>query len=306
LIDPKRKQIVLVLLVLVLFFINLGYVHVRAASSTDNLTGINKKLDSLNKTITAVIQSKNPPIIDPIYLVAIIGLVMVIPAVIDMVMAYIRKTTGQGKSSEPVGMHGLYRTLMTFGVVLLVGSIIFYILELLNRNSSGSSELIDTLKNLSTILGTALATIIAFYFGIRGTTGALEKAAQVISGGVAAPDATAPTINRVSPDDMSKEVAVNSHITARFSEPMSSSSITHDTFTIRGKDNKPIPGTVTLTPDGLTATFIPDRPMDNGTEYHATITTGATDQTGNPMLSDKKWSFTTVASTPPPTPPTPN
>ena len=116
-IDPK---VILISLVLILFFIHFGYVHVRAATSTENLTGINNKLDSLNKTITAVIQSKNPPIIDPIYLVAIIGLVMVIPVVIDMVMAYIRKPTqnGQGKSSEPVGMHGLYRTLMTFGVVL--------------------------------------------------------------------------------------------------------------------------------------------------------------------------------------------
>ena len=63
---------------------------------------------------------------------------------------------------------------MTFGVILLVGTVIFYVLVLITLNINNPSSnstlqsLIDMLKNLSAILGTALATIIAFYFGLRG------------------------------------------------------------------------------------------------------------------------------------------
>ena len=69
---------------------------------------------------------------------------------------------------------------MTFGIVLLVGTVIFYLLGFVNNPNNVVAN--ETLRNISTILGTALTTIIAFYFGIRGTTTAVEKAAQAISG----------------------------------------------------------------------------------------------------------------------------
>lgn len=58
---------------------------------------------------------------------------------------------------------------MTFGVIIVVGIVIVYLIALTAFNI-GSTEnnnvepLIDVLKNLSTILGTALAAIVAFYF----------------------------------------------------------------------------------------------------------------------------------------------
>lgn len=60
----------------------------------------------------------------PIYFLAIVALAMVIPLVIDMILAYImvyKRGSKEGKkeiSKPAVGIHGLYMTLMTFGIVL--------------------------------------------------------------------------------------------------------------------------------------------------------------------------------------------
>ena len=71
---------------------------------------------------------------------------------------------------------------MAFGIIVLLGTVIFYLLALITLNMNNPStpafeSLVDLLRNLGIILGTALATIIAFYFGIRGTESAVEKAA---------------------------------------------------------------------------------------------------------------------------------
>jgi hypothetical protein len=102
-----------------------------------------------------------------------------------MVLAYWKKPKGSSTDKENdriVGMPGLYRSLMTFGIIVLVGTVIFYLLALITLNINNSTSpvlqsLIDILKSLGTILGTALATIIAFYFGMRGAESATEKAA---------------------------------------------------------------------------------------------------------------------------------
>lgn len=67
--------------------------------------------------------------------------------------------------------YDLYRALMTFGVIIVVGIVVVYLIALINFNivtaNANVNALIDVLKNLSTILGTALAAIVAFYFGTR-------------------------------------------------------------------------------------------------------------------------------------------
>ena len=67
--------------------------------------------------------------------------------------------------------------------------------------------------------------------------------------------------------------------------------------------NNFVTGAVSLTPDALTATFTPSHGLSPNTQYTATITTGVTDQAGNPLISDKIWSFTTTIE-PDITPPT--
>jgi len=102
-------------------------------------------------------------------------------------------------------------------------------------------------------------------------------------------DTTPPTVSSTTPANNATDVAVNSAITATFSEAMDSSTITTDTFLVSGSSN--ISGTVTYT--DTTATFTPVTDLDYNTTYTATITTGAKDLAGNASQADYTWSFTT-------------
>jgi hypothetical protein len=99
-----------------------------------------------------------------------IVLVIALPLVIDLVHP---KDRGREERSD------LYRALMTFGVIIVVGLVIIYLIGLINFNITAVNNnidgLIDVLKNLSTILGTALAAIVAFYFGAKSVERRLSE-----------------------------------------------------------------------------------------------------------------------------------
>jgi hypothetical protein len=105
----------------------------------------------------------------PTNLSVMVGLLIfaVIPAplIFDM---YLRRNKGGEKPN-------FYRALMTFGVIIVVGIVVVYLIALINVNilteNPNVNALIDVLKNLSTIVGTALAAIVAFYFGTRSAQG---------------------------------------------------------------------------------------------------------------------------------------
>src|SRR3972149_2853051 len=104
------------------------------------------------------------------------------------------------------------------------------------------------------------------------------------------PDTTPPTVSATSPASNATEVAVNSAITATFSETMDASSITTATFLVSdGSSN--IGGAVSYS--GTTATFTPSGNLSYSTTYTATITTGVKDVAGNGMTANYIWSFTT-------------
>jgi Big-like domain-containing protein len=215
-------------------------------------------------------------------------------------------------------MPDLYRSLMTFGIIVLVGTVIFYLLALITLNINDSTSpalqsLIDVLKSLGTILGTALATIIAFYFGTRAAESATEKAtaaaatttAAVTKAGAAATAASAtafekepPKVLNTIPADGATQVPVSSLVSATFTEPMSSPTINENTFTIRRVDDESslIKGALSLSPDGRTAIFDPEQDFSPNTKYTAEINTGAKDLAGNELVSDKRWSFTTITT----------
>ena len=256
-------------------------------------------------TVISSIFENNLPAIFIVVIASIIG----VPLVLDIILAYRRKpptvsTGGENSSNRVVGMPDLYRSLMTFGIIVLVGTVIFYLLALITLNINDSTSpalqsLIDVLKSLGTILGTALATIIAFYFGTRAAESATEKAAAAVTKGAsaaAADEKEPPKVLNTIPADGATQVPITSLISATFSEPMSSPTINENTFTIRRADDEStlIKGALSLSPDGKTAIFDPDQDFSPNTKYIAEIDTGAKDLAGNALASTKRWSFSTT------------
>lgn len=105
-------------------------------------------------------------------------------------------------------------------------------------------------------------------------------------------DTSSPTVISVSPEDLAIGVALNTTITATFSEPMNPLSITTRSFHL-DQGTTPIHGIVTYLGD--TATFTPNHLLLADTTYTATINIEAEDLAGNPLLSNYVWSFTTGA-----------
>jgi len=104
------------------------------------------------------------------------------------------------------------------------------------------------------------------------------------------PDTTAPMVTAVVPANAAAGVAINTKITATFTEAMDPLTITTTTFTLT-QGGAPVAGAVTYV--GVTATFNPDANLTGTTLYTATITTGAEDLAGNALALDKVWTFTT-------------
>src|SRR5215204_4848176 len=259
----------------------------------------------------------------PAVFIIVISFIIGVPLVLDIILAYRRKppagssSTDRDSSNRVVGMPDLYRSLMTFGIIVLVGTVIFYLLALITLNINDSTSpalqsLIDVLKSLGTILGTALATIIAFYFGTRAAESATEKAtaaaatttaAVTKAAGAAAPapsEKEPPKVLNTIPADEATQVPVSSLVSATFSEPMSSPTINENTFIVRRADDGEstlIKGVLSLSPDNKTAIFDPEQDFSPNTKYFAEINTGAKDVTGNALDSTKRWSFSTTTTT---------
>jgi ketosteroid isomerase-like protein len=105
-----------------------------------------------------------------------------------------------------------------------------------------------------------------------------------------------PTVLSTVPTNGATAVAVNTLVSATFSEPMNGLTFTNATFTLTGPGATPVAGAVTFA--GSTATFTPTTVLANSTLFTATITTGAKDSAGAGLAANFVWTFTTA---PPPT-----
>jgi len=106
----------------------------------------------------------------------------------------------------------------------------------------------------------------------------------------------APTVISTIPAGGATLVAVNTVVSATFSEPMNPLTLTNATFTVTGPGATPVAGVVSYS--GSTATFTPTAVLANSTLFTATITTGAKDPAGAALAANFVWTFTTA---PPPT-----
>lgn len=108
-------------------------------------------------------------------------------------------------------------------------------------------------------------------------------------------DTTPPTVAPVTPLDTAINVATNSSVKALFNEGMDPLTVNTSTFKLSSA-GVPVAGTVTLGPLNLNATFKPNANLATNTLYTATITTGAKDLAGNPLATEKVWTFMTAAT----------
>ncbi len=108
-------------------------------------------------------------------------------------------------------------------------------------------------------------------------------------------DVTPPTVLSVVPTNNTTAIALNSKVTATFSEAMNVTTINETNFTLK-QGTTAISGTVAYS--GTTATYTPSSTLAANTVYTGTITTGAKDVAGNALASNYTWSFTTATAAP--------
>ncbi|HXS17396.1 MAG TPA: Ig-like domain-containing protein, partial [Polyangiaceae bacterium] len=137
----------------------------------------------------------------------------------------------------------------------------------------------------------------------RVTTGAKDVAGNAMVSAVdwsfttgAGPDITAPTVSSTSPAGSTTGVAINTLITASFSEPMNPLTITSATFELACPAGTAITGTLGYAVNGNVATFIPAADLPASTMCTATITSAVADTAGNTLVNPFSWNFTTGAA----------
>lgn len=103
---------------------------------------------------------------------------------------------------------------------------------------------------------------------------------------------TPPQVISTTPSNAAKDVAINSSVSATFSEAMTNSTVTAASFRLATAGGSAVAGTVTVS--GNTAEFNPTDNLIAGTQYTATITTAAKDAAGTALAGNVSWTFTTA------------
>ena len=109
---------------------------------------------------------------------------------------------------------------------------------------------------------------------------------------------TNPTVSSTVPANGATGVAINTKLTATFSQAMDPLTITTTTFTVTGPGTTSVSGTVAYVGTGTTAIFTPASDLAANTLFTATITSGARSLAGNALAieSSQPWTFTTGAA----------
>ena len=103
----------------------------------------------------------------------------------------------------------------------------------------------------------------------------------------------APTVQVVSPANTASGVPVNVRVDIRVSAPLSPITVNNNSITVSAAGTN-APGTVSLSSDGMTITYVPSAVLTPSTTYTITMS-GVTDEAGN-ALAQFTSSFTTSSS----------
>ena len=116
-------------------------------------------------------------------------------------------------------------------------------------------------------------------------------------------DATAPTVESTTPADGTTAVRRNTNLNATFSKKMDSSTLSASTVTLKdtktGQTLTDVGVTTTENSEGKTVLTLDPfasnatTKLAKKTKYEVRISTAARDLAGNPLATDKVWSFTT-------------
>ncbi|MQA28774.1 MAG: hypothetical protein GEU82_02895 [Luteitalea sp.] len=110
-------------------------------------------------------------------------------------------------------------------------------------------------------------------------------------------DTTAPTVSTVTPAGGATGAALTSNVVATFSEAMTATTVTAATVSLVGQGSAtPIAATISYDAASSTVTLVPTTELAGTTVYTATVkggSAGAKDLAGNPLASDRTWTFTT-------------
>jgi hypothetical protein len=107
-------------------------------------------------------------------------------------------------------------------------------------------------------------------------------------------DTTPPTVLSNSPANGATGVLINTAPSVTFSEAMDPTSMAGTVFTLADSTNGgTVAGIVTVSANGFTATLTPSSNLAPSTRFTATITIGAKDLSGNGLVANFTWSFTT-------------
>ena len=108
-------------------------------------------------------------------------------------------------------------------------------------------------------------------------------------------DITPPTVTATVPTNGATGVLVTDPITATFSEAMKTTTINSTNFYL----DKGATGPVSYVSATKTAILTPSASLATNTLYTARVTINVTDEAGNPLAVEKKWTFTTGDGTNP-------
>jgi RHS repeat-associated protein len=116
------------------------------------------------------------------------------------------------------------------------------------------------------------------------------------------PDVSLPQITSVNPTSYSTGVSTLSTVQVQFNKPIDPLTVISTTFLVYPSTTSiPMPGTIAVAANGLTATFTPSLPLDSLTFYVVELTGSITDLEGH-NLTDTREYFTTLQAATEPAP----